>query len=112
MARYRQERGDDTGEEAEEVGEGDGRVVVAGGEKSLGGGEFVNTFRGEADEGENGDGGGQRLAMAEERGGEETEERAVKAGEASVKREVRLREPDDGRDDDGSEREGGGGAGA
>jgi hypothetical protein len=50
--------------------------------------------------------------MAEERGGEETEERAVEAGEAAVKREVRLREPDDWRDDDGSEREGGGGAGA
>jgi hypothetical protein len=56
--RGRKECGDATGDQTEEVGEGHGRVVVAGGEKSLGGGEFVNTFRGEADEGENGDGGG------------------------------------------------------
>lgn len=47
------------------MGEGDGRVVVAGGEKSLGGGEFVNAFRGEADEGEDGDSGGERTAVAE-----------------------------------------------
>ncbi len=92
------------------MGEGDGSVVVAGGEKSLGGGEFVEALRGEADEGEDGDGCGQRLAMAEKRGGEEAEERAVEAGETAVKCEVWLGEPDDGRDDNGGEREGGGGA--
>lgn len=48
--------------------------------------------------------------MTEERGGEEAEERAVEAGEAAVEREMRLREPDDGRDHEGGEREGGGGA--
>lgn len=56
--RDRWECGDAAGEKAEEVGEGDGRVVVAGGEKSLGGGEFEEALCGEADEGEDGDGGG------------------------------------------------------
>lgn len=90
------------------MGEGDGRVVVAGGEKSLGGGQFINALRGEADEGEDGNGSWQRLAMAKQRGGEEAEQRAVETGKTAVEREVRLREPDGGRDHECGESEGGG----
>ncbi len=92
------------------MSEGHGCVVVAGGEKSVGGGKLENALRGETDEGEDGDGVGQRLAMAEKRGGEEAEERAVETGETAVKREVRLREPAGGREPECGKSEGGGSA--